>query len=280
MSQPPSLVIGAAPGRAPSGAQARALGETLRAQGYVVLPGVLDPTILAAGRALYDELYEKQWALAAEHPDDWVLTVNQTAGGVQLRTHLSDDRVAAVPAAMALVEHVAAAAYDVLAAYVGEPLAVPIGFLTFRRHTVPNDPKAGYSYVGFHQDSNFLGVERAVNCWVCFDDCGVDAPGLELVASDLAEDLTGKLPGLVSTEGIQFPVYDEAALRQRFPASAFVKPALAVGDLLMFTGFTPHRTHMSPAMTRARASVEVRVFRWDVMPADMRAMTPVLLTRA
>lgn len=82
-------------------------------------------------------------------------------------------------------------------------------------------------------------------CWMALTPCGDDAPGLEWVVPPL-DRLLGP------------PELTDAAVRSRFPAAAFVHPRLAAGEALVFGGGLLHRTHVTPAMTRPRTSIELR----------------------
>ncbi|MCU0967611.1 MAG: hypothetical protein MUF03_02125 [Rubrivivax sp.] len=83
-------------------------------------------------------------------------------------------------------------------------------------------------------------------CWIPLVDCGADAPGLEWVD--------------VAPQRLLAPAeLSDAAVRAAFPASAFRRPRLAAGEALVFDGALLHRSHVTPAMTRTRTSIELRV---------------------
>jgi ectoine hydroxylase-related dioxygenase (phytanoyl-CoA dioxygenase family) len=103
-----------------------------------------------------------------------------------------------------------------------------------------------------------------LTCWVPLDDCGVDAPGLEWLQPAPS---SSPVPLLRPAE------LSDAALRARFPASAFEHPALAAGDALLFDGALVHRTHALPTMTRSRTSIELRFVAGGPRPARLAAET-------
>ena len=89
--------------------------------------------------------------------------------------------------------------------------------------------------------------------WIALTPCGVDAPGLEW-----AEPSAQRL--LAPAE------LTEAAVDAAWPGR--VHPALDAGDALLFDGALLHRTHRTPAMHRARTSLELRFFA-DPPPARL-----------
>src|SRR4029077_7567244 len=94
-------------------------------------------------------------------------------------------------------------------------------------------------------------------CWVSLDPCGTDAPGLELV--------NRRFDAL-------FPPAEliEEHVRSRFAAEEFWRPVLEPGDALLFRGDILHRTHVTPAMTQDRTSIELRFFPLENLPARLK----------
>ena len=104
----------------------------------------------------------------------------------------------------------------------------------------------------WHQDGAFMGTGiRALNVWVALTDCGVDAPGMDLVPKrfeTVQETGTGGAifdwavgPDTVATLAADAPV---------------VRPRFAAGDVVLFDDLCLHRTAIDPAMTRPRHAVE------------------------
>jgi hypothetical protein len=97
-----------------------------------------------------------------------------------------------------------------------------------------------------------------LTCWIALVPCGADAPGLEL-APHGCNDL------LAPAE------LDETQVQMRFASDDLMRPALAAGDALLFAGDVLHRTHVLPAMTRDRISLELRIFPADRIAARLAA---------
>ena len=95
-----------------------------------------------------------------------------------------------------------------------------------------------------------------VTCWVALSPCGVDAPGLEILARPIDALLAPAELG-------------DAELRARFAGHEFVRPEFAAGEALLFGGGALHRTHVDAAMRRDRTSLELRFFAADRLPARL-----------
>lgn len=140
----------------------------------------------------------------------------------------------------------------------GPALAMFYQNTLFRRQgpTTQNAP------VPFHQDSQFLGVSaNCVNIWTPLVPCGEDAPGLELILKPMRQILA--TPGGQATDGQGYASIDLGLerIQQLFPATSFWHPILEVGDVLLFTHMTIHRTYQLPTMTKPRFSLEIRCTR-------------------
>jgi len=94
--------------------------------------------------------------------------------------------------------------------------------------------------------------------------CGRDAPGLQWVDADLHE----LVPPTALTAD---------AVAARFGETLFRHAELEPGDALLFDGRPLHRTHLTPAMTQARLSLELRFFRADALPARVAGDTGLRL---
>jgi hypothetical protein len=74
-----------------------------------------------------------------------------------------------------------------------------------------------------------------------------------------------------------------AAVAARFGQHALRHAALQAGGALLFDGLCLHRTHLTPAMTQARRSLELRFFKAAALPprvagdAGQRLPAPVQL---
>jgi len=109
----------------------------------------------------------------------------------------------------------------------------------------------------FHQDSRIVGAPL-VNVWIPLSACGVEIPGLEVVAEPVAglEDTIHE--GENYYAGIGVEIAAEHVLT-RFGASRLYHPPFAPGDALFFQGTTIHRTYVTQAMRRERISIDMRL---------------------
>ncbi len=114
----------------------------------------------------------------------------------------------------------------------------------------------------WHQDGAFLGGKLgALNVWAALTRCGVDAPGMDLVARRLEEVVE------TGTEGARFDWTVGHPLVERVATpEGIVRPEFEPGDVLLFDELCLHRTAANPAMTNHRHAVEVWMFRADDYP--------------
>ena len=105
----------------------------------------------------------------------------------------------------------------------------------------------------FHQDGTFLGgpTARTVNTWIALDDCGVDAPGIEVIPYRTDELLPAGKNVDMGWEILDNQVYDRFGGR-----SSGWAPEFKAGDILAFDHMNIHRTHMVKGMTRNRYALE------------------------
>lgn len=95
-----------------------------------------------------------------------------------------------------------------------------------------------------------------ITLWIPRAACGVDAPSLELIDAPAGR--------LLRPEELE-----PSRVRDAHEDRAFVRPALAAGDALLFGGDIVHRTHATPTMTRVRTSLELRCFPGGGLPARL-----------
>jgi hypothetical protein len=138
---------------------------------------------------------------------------------------------------------------DIIAEYFGERPAISVNKSTLRR--VPAAAPSG----DWHQDGAFLGDGiRSINAWICLSDCGVEAPGLDLIPRRLELATTGT-PGAnfdwaVSPDVVEDVRSDVGVLR----------PAFRAGDVLLFDHYLLHRTAEATTAASDRYAIETWFF--------------------
>lgn len=109
----------------------------------------------------------------------------------------------------------------------------------------------------FHQDNRIL-PEPLLNLWIPLMACGLDAPGLEVLAHRLhmLEPTERRDGNQYARMGVEI---DAATIAARYPLDRLWHPAFEPGDAFLFYGTTVHRTWVTPAMTRDRLSIDLRL---------------------
>lgn len=132
----------------------------------------------------------------------------------------------------------------VVSDYLGERPVLSANKCTMRRVPLTSN-------TDWHQDGAFLGSGiRALNIWVALTDCGVDAPGMDLLPRrlDLVETGTG---GAIFDWAVGPEVVERLAVE-----APVVRPEFKAGDALLFDDLFLHRTAIEPTMTRERYAIE------------------------
>ena len=145
---------------------------------------------------------------------------------------------------------------QVVGDYLGERPVLSANKCTLRR--VPLTASTDW-----HQDGAFLGrAIRVLNIWIALTDCGVDAPGLDL--------LPRRLDHIVET-GTGGAIFDWAVgpvVVERLAVDApVVRPEFRAGDAVLFDEMYLHRTAIEPPMTRPRYAIESWFFAPTSYPA-------------
>jgi Phytanoyl-CoA dioxygenase (PhyH) len=147
----------------------------------------------------------------------------------------------------------------IVADYLNEPLTLSIGKSTLRRI------EPGGNEHDWHQDGAFLGKEvRTINVWLSLSDCGVDAPGLDIVGE--------RLPGLVES-GTHGAVFEWSVGRGVVAnltehGIPVVSPVFRPGDAMLFDQLMLHRTAVRPEMTKTRYAIESWFFTPSTFPME------------
>lgn len=134
---------------------------------------------------------------------------------------------------------------DLIAGYLGERPAISVNKCTLRKV----DASAGTAW---HQDGAFLGSEvRALNVWLSLSDCGVDAPGLDVVPKRLDHIVATGTDGAVFDWSVGDAVAEQAA-----GEAGIVRPVFEPGDVVLFDDLFLHRTAVEPQMPETRYAIE------------------------
>jgi hypothetical protein len=147
--------------------------------------------------------------------------------------------------------------------YLGERPVLLANKMTLYR--LPHNPGSQW-----HQDGAFLGGTsiRTVNLWVACTECGVDAPGLDIIPWRLNEIVA------TGTHGSLFDWSVGDGLAEQLAGSrAFSSPHFKPGDAILFDQLCLHRTGFRPGMTRGRHAIET----WLFAPSHYRDGVPLVI---
>lgn len=154
-----------------------------------------------------------------------------------------------------------------------DTIAVNLSHTVVRR--LPPGKEELNLHVPFHQDGP-LGGDTDVpvlNCWVPLVACGIDIPSLEVLPIGLKEALP--VPDQPSEnvhkmyKNIAIP---EEQIFEQFPRDLFWQPVMEPGDILLMDHHVVHRTHITPAMSQERFSMEIRLVPSTQIPPELQAM--------
>lgn len=141
--------------------------------------------------------------------------------------------------------------------YLGERPALSLAKTVLRRVPITNG-------TDWHQDGAFLGEHiRVVNLWLALSDCGVDAPGLDVVPRRIPHVVETGKGGAMFHWSVGPDTVAEIA-----PASEIVSPVFKAGDAMMFDHLFLHRTGVRPSMTKSRHAIEAWMFAPSTFPTE------------
>ena len=218
----------------------------LRRYGVLKIKRLLDPGLMSAVGAAARDLYDDRDARVAAGE---CLTAPQRQSHLRRTLPLSDITAAGQPA----TELLDCPAIRALAeAHLGEePRLDPNSYV---RALIPGPH---IQALPFHQDQSILRTPL-LNVWIPLAECGVHAPGLEVVVTDKSDLLA--VAGLPDHDlPVERARIDEHLVVETFGPGALWRPSLRPGDVLVFAGTTVHRSHVTPAMSEPRLSVEMRL---------------------
>ena len=218
----------------------------LRRYGVLKIRNLLDPSLVSAVGAAARDLYDDRDARVAAGE---CLTAPQRQSHLRRTLPLQDITAAGRPATELLD---CPAIHAMAGAYLGEePRLNPNSYV---RALIPGPH---IQALPFHQDQSILRTPL-LNVWVPLAECGVEAPGLEVVVTDKRDLLA--IAGLPDHDlPVERARIDERLVVETFGPGALWHPSLRPGDALVFAGTTVHRSHVTPAMTKPRLSVEMRL---------------------
>lgn len=144
---------------------------------------------------------------------------------------------------------------DLVNTYFGERGAISVKKSTLR--IVPPDTDTNW-----HQDGSFLGQDiRSLNLWLALSDCGVDAPGLDVVPRRFPDVLETGTRGALFDWSAGHALVEEAA-----GDAGILRPEFAPGDALLFDHLLMHRTGVGEGMTKSRYAIESWFFASSCYP--------------
>ncbi len=144
---------------------------------------------------------------------------------------------------------------DVATEFLGERPALSALKCNLRR--VPLDTNSNW-----HQDGAFLGAGvRSLNLWLALSDCGVDAPGLDLVPRRFDDVLDTGTDGALFEWSVSPTVVDDVASE-----TPVVRPTFMAGDALLFDHLFLHRTAIEDTMSLERYALECWMFAPSTFP--------------
>jgi len=230
------------------------LRERLAEDGYVLLRGVLDADAIAdARRAFLEVLAEGGYVASADDTEHPVYTGPADAGRRLDLEALYErgvwQRLVGTPSVTALFERI-----------MGEEVTwVPI---TEYRATPPVSEAPADPFAGRHQDGFFNEGIPFTICWVALSEIGPETGGLAIAAG---ENHRGFL-------------HDPSLPNQHIPDGAIPRESWArttyrPGDLLLFTGSTPHSGLANLSGDGLRLSLDLRVM---PVSADPPLIGPVV----
>ena len=147
--------------------------------------------------------------------------------------------------------------------YLGERPSFSMNKSVLRR----SPPGTGAAW---HQDGAFLGRGiRTLNIWLALNDCGVDAPGLDLFPRRLEQIVETGSHGATFVWSVSDQLVEEM-----LKGGEIASPVFHPGDALLFDHLCLHRTGVKPEMSKTRYATETWCFAPSVFPPEL---VPIVL---
>lgn len=128
------------------------------------------------------------------------------------------------------------------------------------------DPLEKKFKLGWHQDGTFLrglaDPKRFMICWNPLVAVRDHNPGVQFIAKKFDEIQNTESGGYHSVS------MDKAEVMEKENVDWLVAPKINVGDCILFSAFTPHRTYITESMTDIRTSIDFRFYCGD--PKDIK----------
>jgi hypothetical protein len=154
--------------------------------------------------------------------------------------------------------------------------------VTARRIEGVDQGRGWQNPLGLHLDSHFHRFQFTTNFWIPFEECGVEAPGLQLVPLDYLS--TRQYSGFTgsplrerkrsSADFFNEGIFSPDVVAEKFGPECFYRPIMRPGDAVISSNWLIHGSYRTMEMRRGRTSVEVRFIgdKYDVtIPAQTRA---------
>ncbi len=221
------------------------LSAKFEQDGVVFLPALFDPTFISQINAEAERIYN----LREEKARRLLITKGLLTQDQWRSIAVANIKLNRKPLLAQLMHHVF---LELARSYLGkEPVPHADSYVRSQL------PAHRHTHLPFHQDQTVVG-SRLVNIWIPLVACGRDAPGLEVVAGSwdqLVPPADPSGPGHI----VERARIDETAVLAAYPTEAMLRPEFSVGDAIVFSGATIHRTHIAPGMNRARTSIDMRL---------------------
>jgi hypothetical protein len=138
--------------------------------------------------------------------------------------------------------------------------------VTARRIRVVDTEMDWQKPLDLHLDCQIHPFRFTVNFWIPFQDCGVEAPGLQLLPLGYRETRRyAGFTGAVQRDGqpwnwnyFEVDFFDPDQIMKDFGDNAFLRPVMQPGDLIVSSNWIIHGSYRTPQMRSARTNIEVR----------------------
>jgi len=151
---------------------------------------------------------------------------------------------------------------SIVADYLEEPPVISANKCTLRRIKATD-----IDVTFWHQDGAFMGEGiRTLNLWVALSDCGVNAPGLDIIPQRLNSLVTTGEDGVIN-----WAVADSTVARDLADITP-LRPEFRAGAAIFFDHTSLHRTALDKSMTEQRYAIEC----WFLAPSTYPKKSPAI----